>query len=731
MRRTRPVLMNTVPRALLSAIIASSALTGCEGRREPGSASAALIPLASCGDALGFVRQVALEKMNKAIDEQLAQFSKTGCSYYGWAEGDAASGGPVNLSPPQAAPTTGSGRAANSSTTNNQVAGVDEADFVKNDDKYIYLAQNRVLRIVDGWPAQSAHQIAKVPLDGEAKKLFVQGNRALVYVSVPDPRLVDPNNGGARSPYYGGGRECTYGYDCDFTGDGTATKLEIFDIADRSAPKKVREVFLSGSLLAARRIGNTTHTVVSDNLRLFPEVQTTIYEGICDYNNNPTSYGDPPSDEQMAKAKIAYEALRAKNTTLIQTKDLSSALPSIADSANNAGVLGTPEQLCSGVYRSQLLDGASFTTVVSVDMSATDPVNTATILSSPGAVYAGESSLYLSVPSEQGYGNMWYAGYENVKQVSTVHKFRISDHAADTAYLASGVIDGRVLNQFAMDEKDGLLRVASTTGHVPDPEVESQLTVLGQDGSALSKRGIVQHIGPKEDIRSVRFDGDRAFVVTFKKTDPLFVIDLSNPSSPSIAGELKIPGFSTYLHMLDDNHLLSIGYDANDHDDFAYFDGVLLQIFDISDSSNPTLAQRYKIGTRGSSSDALTNHLAFNYYAPLKMLALPMTVCEGGGDGTFGDNLTFSGLMLFDIDAQAGIREHGRVAYPLPDTSTWKQSGATCFNWWSSASSEVHRSIFMERYVYGVSDALLKVQSVDALGADLQSIDLEPISTQP
>jgi len=281
-----------------------------------------------------------------------------------------------------------------------------------------------------------------------------------------------------------------------------------------------------------------------------------------------------------------------------------------------------------------------------------------------------------------------------------------------------------VLNQFAMDEYEGNLRVASTNGYVPSPDVDSQITVLGETDHALVQLGIVEHIGPKEDIRAVRFDGPQGFVVTFKKTDPLFAFDLSDPTNPRVTGELKIPGFSTYIHLLDQTHLLSIGYDANDHDNFAFFDGVLLQIFDIADPTNPTLVQRYKIGTRGSSSDALTDHLAFNYFAPLKMLAVPMTICEGGGDGTFGDVLTFSGLMLFDIDAQTGISEHGRVPYPVPDLSTYNGGNVSCSNWWTEASSDVKRSIFMERYVYAISDELLKVESVDALGTDLQSIDL-------
>jgi hypothetical protein len=713
---------------LAGSLALCAALSGCN--KEPGRATAALIPITGCDEALDFVRQVALEKMNKRIDEMIERFDDgEACSYYGrgGGEGDAtlanSAGGSPSPSPaPPSEPTTGSGtKATTSSGTNNQVEGVDEADFVKNDGKYVYLAQNGVLRIVDGWPAASAHEVSKVVLDGTPKKLFVEGDRALVYVSVPDPRRTSQSSG----RYYGSGRECTYGYDCSFTGDGTSTKLEVFDVHDRANPVKLREVFLSGSLIAARRIGNATHTVVADNIQLFPELKYYVQDNLCDYITSNFSYSPTPVQPPIIarnRAHDAYEELREQNRQIILNKNLAGILPSLADSASGGSVdLGTP--LCSGLYRAQLLDGASFTTVVSLAIDPVSPPTTATIVSGPGAVYASGKSLYMSVPSEKDYGGPWYGGYDDVDQASSVHKFQISANTAETAYLGSGLIKGRVLNQFAMDEKDDLLRIASTNGRVPDPDVDSQVTVLGpSDSGSLEQLGIVGGIGPKEDIRAVRFDGDQAFVVTFKKTDPLYVIDLKDPSSPRIAGELKIPGFSTYIHMLDATHLLSIGYDADDHGSFAYFDGVLLQIFDISDPASPTLAHRYVIGTRGSSSEALTNHLAFNYFAPLKMLAVPMTICEGGDDGAYGTTMSFSGLMLFNIDVQAGISEFGRVAHPVT-------SNVSCSNWWTHASSQVKRSIFMDRFVYAISDSYLKVQAIDALGSDLQSIDLQPAAT--
>jgi len=135
--------------------------------------------------------------------------------------------------------------------------------------------------------------------------------------------------------------------------------------------------------------------------------------------------------------------------------------------------------------------------------------------------------------------------------------------------------------------------------------------------------------------------------------------------------------------------------------------------------SSPQLTARYLIGTRGSSSEALTNHLAFTWYPEYQLLALPMTICEGGGDGTYGQTMTFSGLMVFDASVANGFGEHGRVAHSTP-------SDITCGNWWANAESAVKRSLFLDNYVYSVSDSELKVRDVNALQTELVTLPLAP-----
>ena len=652
--------------------------------------TARLTSLTDCNAAANYIKEAAVKRMNERIDEELLSYVRGERCYRGYGEDDAGSptaggSGGGEDSGGNSGPTQGTG-------TNNQVAGVDEADFIKNDGQYIYLAEDHALRIVDSWPAAETHQVSKTAIEGYPKKLFVLGDKALVYVA-----------NATTSGYYN--RECTYGYDCDFTGDGSSTKLLVFNIADRSAPVLEREIALSGSLIAGRRVGSAIHTVVTQAANPFPDLDYSPEQDLCGYTTST------PPITYIMRAQAAYEVLRTQNRAKIMSADLNTRLPSVSDSAGLTADGDTAS--CESLYASSINDGSAFTSIVSVDIDHPGPVKTSTIISAPGAIYASADALYMAVP------HRWdsYEWTDHTESLSTVHKFRISDVAGQTKYLASGLVPGRALNQFAMDEKDGKLRIATTDGHAPSPATVSYMSILAEDHDDLVTIGRIGGIAPSEDIRSVRFDGERAFVVTFKKTDPLFTFDLSNPTAPTLEGELMIPGFSTYMHMMDATHLLTIGFDADDHSSFAYFDGIQLQIFDVSNMQSPQLAHRFLIGTRGSSSEALTNHLAFTWYPEESLLALPMTICEGGGDGTYGTNMTFSGLMVFDATIANGFAEHGRVPATTPST-------VTCSNWWAYATSAVKRSLFLDNYVYSVSDTELRVRDINAMSTEVVTLPL-------
>jgi hypothetical protein len=306
-----------------------------------------------------------------------------------------------------------------------------------------------------------------------------------------------------------------------------------------------------------------------------------------------------------------------------------------------------------------------------------------------------------------------------VTEATTIHRFLFDVGAPSTSYDASGVVPGRILNQFSLGEHEGFLRVATTVGYLPSPDCTNNVYVLEPRDGALEVVGEVTGIAPSEDIRSARFVGDRGFVVTFKKTDPLFVLDLSDPTTPQIAGELEIPGFSTYMHLMDADHLLTIGFDADDQGDFAWFAGVQLQIFDVSDMANPRRTHLEIIGTRGTASEATGNHLAFNYFGPLDLLAIPMAICEGGSGGEYGDVMTFNGLLVYDVTVEDGFSEHGRLSHGVP-----ADVESACSTWWTDSTSQVKRSVIMDDYVFSIATDRMIVAGLDDLSTALASIEL-------
>lgn len=691
---------NTTCLSLFTLILASACDSNTNGSHAKGSSETVAIGLerlSSCSELDNLIREKNRAQMNKALDdaaEGLQSGSNANCM---WAE-DAAmptAGGVLNNNGSQAQASS----PTSVSETNNQVVGVDEADLVKTDGHYIYLAQGTELRIVLAWPASDSALAARVALGGTAKKLFVLGDRLLVYVSVP--RGSDNQQA---TWMRGSGSDCTYGYSCDFSGDGTATKIVIFDVSNHSAPLAVRTIDMPGSLIAARRIGNTVHTVAS--------IGDLVVPGLASYSDcRGVLTGDALATELQ---KI--EQIRSDNNAKI-------------DSASfDVGVLARDGDVvvgkmdCSDFYRETQADGAGITTVLSLDMSANVAPTLANVFSRAGAVYASGSSLYMSVPHRRTTNYGWYDTIAS-DEASTVHRFRIGQDPAATAYLASGIVPGHVLNQFAMDEYKDRLRIATTKGQVPDPSVESVLSVMQQNGSDLEVVGQVDHIAPTEDIRSVRFQGDRGYVVTFKKTDPLFVLDLAAPEKPAMVGELKIPGFSTYMHPLDENHLLALGYEADDQGEFAYFNGIQMQIFDVTQPTVPTLLHKKVYGTRGSSSSALTDHLGFTFLPQRNLMTLPMSICEGGGNGQYG-TLAFSGVVAIDVSLSNGFGELGRLEEPYPTTQSSFQYGGACADWWTDSNSVVQRTVVMDDFLYAISESRVRVQNLNQLGTDVKVVDL-------
>jgi len=710
---------------LLAGLCVAAAALGCM------DLEGALVPADSCAALEEDLRAQAIEEMERLLDENLEQAliwaaapsdppsTGTGdgarllidpqpiCFYRDLDSTNYLAGVPITMvETSNEAPTAASG-------TNNQVVGVDEADFVKNDGSYIYIVADGAFQILDAWPPEEAQRIASLPIEGLPKRLFVSGDRALVYSS-PE-----------RSHYI----PCTYGYDCEFTGDGADLDMTIVDISDRSSPEIVRETHFSGSYLNARRIGDIAHTVVSFATRpvSYPEWPEGVFSPYLWYGGCGL---EPTYEERLEEQELRsrFAELEESNRALLEAYDFLADLPGMEDTRYTAQGEVTEHDLfvgCDNFYLSDSRDGRGLLSLVSVDMSELDSLDAVNIVSRPGAVYSSARALYVATRHYRHSMSGWYPSLPPLQDEATsVHKFALEPGSTETEYRASGLVKGRVLNQFAMDEYEGHLRIATTTGHAPSPLTHSTLSVLREEDGRLEVVGIVDDLAPTEDIRSVRFDGDTGFMVTFKKTDPLFAFDLGDPENPEVRGELKIPGFSTYMHLLDEDHLLTIGYDADDQGSFAWFQGIQLQIMDISDLDAPQLIHKEIIGSRGTSSEAATDHLAFNYFAERGLLAIPMTLCDDSqGGGSYASELSFSGLLVYEVSVGDGLSRVGGVDHFDPS-----ETGVNCSNWWTRSNSVVQRSIFMssleEDFVYSIAREEVLIASLEALEEPVQQVSL-------
>jgi hypothetical protein len=313
-----------------------------------------------------------------------------------------------------------------------------------------------------------------------------------------------------------------------------------------------------------------------------------------------------------------------------------------------------------------------------------------------------------------------------------LHKLEFATEPTFPNYVASGTVTGSVHNQFSLDEKDGFLRVATTESRIyvdaqgrwvsampndgntpsPRPDMVNHVFVLGPNGSWLDVVGSAKDLAPNERIYSARFVGGRGYIVTFRQVDPLFVLDLNAPQNPVVLGELKIPGFSEYMHPLDENHILTIGRDATDDGQAR---GLQLQIFDVTNGANPIRKHLHTYtGDEYGSSEAQYDHKAFTYFADRQMLAFPY-YAYNYNTGSDGPKST---LELFKVDVGSGFAKLGAI-----DHSALVSSNPTgyCGGYYGPT---VRRGVFMENFVYSVSYGGVVVKDANNLAAQVSQLPL-------
>ena len=276
-----------------------------------------------------------------------------------------------------------------------------------------------------------------------------------------------------------------------------------------------------------------------------------------------------------------------------------------------------------------------------------------------------------------------------------------------------------------MDEYEGYFRLTTTTGYAWDDNSANHLYVLNDD---LEVVGSIENIAPGETIYSTRFMGDRAYLVTFKKVDPFFVIDVSNPTAPEILGYLKIPGYSDYLHPYGENYVIGFGKDTAEPTeeegfwntvDFAWFQGLKIAMFDVSDVENPIELHKEIIGDRGSSTELLYNHKALLFDEDKGIMSFPVTLAElaesykedGAQSANVYGDYVYQGAYVYDVSVEDGFELRGRITH-----YTDEELAEMSDNYWWYGENDIERILYIGDYFYTVSSGMLKASMMDSLG---------------
>ena len=482
------------------------------------------------------------------------------------------------------------------SGTNVQEAGVDEADIVKTDGRRIFTLSSGQLVVVDVASRRTVGSVAVA--EGWGRELFIDGDGLLLITRSHSE-----------------------------SGDGSETVLQRIDVG--GAPRIIETVGVQGNYVSARSVGGTARVI----LRYDPQW------------NFPFVFPQNESAEDVAETA---------NRAAVLNSTLDDWLPhyTLGTADSSTGALMVP---CGDVHAPSVFSGFGVTTVISVPIGGDfDPSQSTAVMAPGDTVYASTGSLYVAttrwIDSDEFGGeddwneDLWRDAWQERR--TSLHRFDISGTAA--SYESSGEVLGVIRNQFSLSEHDGYLRIVTTVGDPWGEESESQVRVLSTDGDVLAEVGSVGDIGRGENVQSVRFVGDVGYVVTFRQIDPFYTIDLSEPTDPRILGELKIPGFSSYLHPISDTMVLGVGSDA---DDEGRVTGAKVSLFDVSDLTAP---REVAVWTAPDGwNDVGWDHRAFLWWAPEELAVIPVTVWN-----------EWSGAVVLRV-TDGTITEVGRVDHEI------------------------------------------------------------------
>ncbi|MCX6817679.1 MAG: beta-propeller domain-containing protein [Candidatus Aenigmarchaeota archaeon] len=637
---------------------------------------------------------------------------------------------------------TGGGGVAYSET-NVQVEGVDEADIVKTDGQYIYTIttsygyygnQNSTLVIAKAYPADEAAILSELDL-GEfyPQEMFIQSNHVLIFGStnkqIPLTEEEMAASGGSGSSGSSGSaapdsptaeKMIAPPYYQPYRYIQLAT-VRIYDVADKANPSLVRSVDFEGNYLSSRKIGSYVYFIVNSypNYAIMP----VLYRGAA------------ATDEGQASTSVSAEDI----------------VPEFRD--RKAGDVSKETELvntvgCDEVAYFEPVNPENFITIASISMDDTQAeVEKQVIMGSGQSVYASLSNIYIA---ETNYP-MWMA-YDETNPIqptetTLIHKFALSN--GQITHIGHMEAPGHILNQFSMDEYDSHFRIATTISETwsrmgqEAAKSKNNVYIFGDD---LKMTGKIEDIAPGESIYSARFMGARGYLVTFKRVDPLFVLDLSDPSNPQILGKLKIPGYSDYLHPYDENHIIGIGKEVDEsidadkvhESDAVYYtaiQGVKIAIFDVTDVANPVEMHKVVIGDRGTDSYALSDHKAFLFDKEKNLLVVPILLAqisekqkeEGLQQGWLPDGeYTYQGAYVYDLTLENGFQLKGRVTH-YDDNQTFQKAGYYYFG----DDYSVKRSLYIDNILYTISGMKIKLNSLDDVSEIKQLVFTKNVSQSP
>nr|WP_198044777.1 beta-propeller domain-containing protein [Lysinibacillus timonensis] len=547
------------------------------------------------------------------------------------------------------------------STTNNQVEGIEEGDIVVTDGKYIYSILDNQVIVTDASNPKKLKQVSKITLDKYSYPMQLMIHDDMLVI-IKD-QYVETNKS-SKKPYISG---------------FSMTTAAFYNIEDPTSPTLIREIGQDGYMNGVRKYNDVLYIVTNKT----PDYWILNDTPVEDVELRPYTY-DSAEEEKLVPMEFEQLSILPGSTepnyTIISAVDLNNFEN---EKVETKGYLGGS----SSLYMSP---NALYLTATKYEMPTTLELEVEN--NADESVSSSIARDMIIAPTA----------------VSTdVYKFAINGTSIDFA--ASTSINGTVLNQFSMDEYNGHFRVAVTEGYAWGNDAASK-NHLYLFNDKLEKVGEVTDLARGERIYSVRFMGDKAYIVTFKEVDPLFVIDLENPSEPKVLGELKIPGFSNYLHPLDENHLIGIGYETETVIDnyskqpFTVTGGIKVSLFDITDFANPKEQDTVVLGGRGTYSDVQYNHKALFRNAEYSYFGFPVSIYEEKGQ--YDISYEGSGAVIYKITAEDGIELKGDLVTPAANGEQYE-------NW----ETMIQRIVYIEDTIYTVSSNTIKSYDLETFKA--------------